>query len=95
MIVRTLNKYFRFPGDGDTPKPPLRGWGITSKKAMWKIDLNYITQTNSYVQLLATLCLFYPLLRDLRQTSTERFVKPAVVQDFCKREVVIVIGTHY
>ena len=38
-------------------------------------------------------CGFQPLLRDLRQTSTERFMKPAVVRDFLWREDVIVIGT--
>ena len=34
------------------------------------------------VQLLATLCVFVILLRDLRPTSTERVVKPAVERDF-------------
>ena len=41
---------------------------------MWLFDVNYLTQNNIYVQLLTTLCII-----DLRQTSTERFVKPAVV----------------
>ena len=50
---------------------------------MWMFDINNVTQNNSYIQLLATLCMFQPLLRDLRQTSTERFMKPAVVHDFC------------
>ena len=49
---------------------------------MWTFDVNYVTRENSYVQLLAPLRVFLPLLRDLRQTSTERFVKPAVVRDF-------------
>ena len=40
------------------------------------VCVNYVTWNNSYVQL------FHPLLRDLRQTSTERFVKPEVVRDF-------------
>ena len=48
---------------------------------MSTVDVNYVTQNNSYVQL-ATLRVFQPLLRDLRQTSTERYVKPAVVRDF-------------
>ena len=34
---------------------------------------------NTCVQLLTTTCAFQPLLRDLRQTSTERFVKSAFV----------------
>ena len=46
---------------------------------MWTFDVNHVTQNNSYMQLSATLYVFEPLLRDLRQTSTERFVKPAVV----------------
>ena len=50
---------------------------------MWTFDLNYVTQNNSYVQLLATQCLFQPLILDLRQTSNERFLKLAVVRDFC------------
>ena len=45
-------------------------------------DVDYITQNNSYVQLLAPLCMFQPLIHDLRQTTTEYFVKPAVVHDF-------------
>ena len=58
------------------------GWGITSKEPMWTFNLNDVTQNNSYVQLLATPCVFLPWLRDLHQTSTERFVKPAIVHDF-------------
>ena len=43
---------------------------------MWKcIYVNDLTQNNNYVQWLATLSV--PLSRDLRQTSTERFVKTA------------------
>ena len=49
------------------------GWGIPTKEPMWTFDVNYATQNNSYLQLLATLCAFQPLLRGLRQTSTERF----------------------
>ena len=51
---------------------------------------NHLTQNNSYVQHLATLYVFLHLLRDLRQTFTERFVKLAVVYDFW--EVFIAIG---
>ena len=37
-----------------------------------------------HCKLLATLCVFQPLLNcDLHQTSTERSVKPAVVRDVC------------
>ena len=48
---------------------------------MWKFHVNYVNQNNSYIQSLATLCKFLPSLRDLRQMSTERFMKPAVVGD--------------
>ena len=42
-------------------------------------DVNYVPQSNSSVQLLATLRVFQPFLRDVLQTSTELFVKSAVV----------------
>ena len=58
------------------------GVSITSNEPMWTFDVNYVTHNNSYVQLLVTLCVFQPLLRDLRQTFTKSFVKPAVVRDF-------------
>ena len=45
-------------------------------------DGNYVTQKNSYMQLLAPLCVVQPLIRDLCQTFTERFVKPVGVRDF-------------
>ena len=47
---------------------------------MWTVD---VIQNNSYIPLLATLCVFLPLLHDLRQMSSERFLKPTVVRDFC------------
>lgn len=49
---------------------------------MWTFLVNYVTQNNSYVQLLAMVCVFQPLLRDQSQLSTERFVKPAAARDF-------------
>ena len=49
---------------------------------MWAFDINYIMQNNTYVQLLAMLSMFQPLLHDLRQLSTEHVVKLAVVHDF-------------
>ena len=59
-------------------------WNSTGRVLpIWTVDVNDETQNNSYVQLLATLCVFQPLLRNLRQTSTKRFVKQAVVRDFC------------
>ena len=64
-----------------------------SKEPMWTFYVNYVTQNNSYIQLLATLCMFLPLLRNLRQTSTERFMKPAVVHDFCGGKVSLAL--HY
>ena len=54
---------------------------------MRTFDVDYVTQNNSYVQLLASLCVVLPLLRELRQTSTERPVKPAVVRDFCGAKI--------
>lgn len=42
-------------------------------------DINYVTQNNSYVHLLAMLCMFQPLFCDLHQTSNNCFVKLAVV----------------
>ena len=47
---------------------------------MWTFDVHHVIQNNSYMQLSAKLCVFEPLLRDLRQTSPERFVKPAVAR---------------
>ena len=43
-----------------------RGW----------FDVNYATQNNGDVQVLATLCIGLQLLCDLPETSTERFVEP-------------------
>ena len=54
---------------------------------MWEFDVNYVIQSNRYVQLLATLCVFQPLIRYLLKTSTERFVKPAGVCDFCGAKI--------
>ena len=45
VMVCTLINIFNVQG----------GWGITSKEPMWMFDVNYITQNNSYMQLLATL----------------------------------------
>ena len=56
---------------------------------MWAFVINYVTQNNSYVQLLTTLCVFQSLFRGLRQTSTERFVKPAVVRYFCGTKMLL------
>ena len=42
-----------------------------SMEPMWMFHINDISQKSSYV----------PLLHDLRETSTERFVKPAVVHN--------------
>ena len=78
-----IAKYSKFP-------PEDRG---TANEVMWTFGVNNVTQNNSYIQLLATLCELLPVLRDLRQTSTERFVKPAVVRDFSGREGVVTIGT--
>ena len=64
----------------------LLGWFVHKdklKEPMWTSDVNCVTQNNSIVQLLVPLCVFQPLLRDIRQTSTERFVEPAVVRDVC------------
>lgn len=49
---------------------------------MRTFDVDYVTQNVSYVQLLATPCVVLPLLHNLRQTSSERFVKRAIVNDF-------------
>ena len=46
--------------------------GFTSKEPTWSFYVNFVSQKNNSVQLLATLCLFQPLLRDLRQTSKRR-----------------------
>ena len=63
---------------------------------MWTFDVNYVTQYNRYVQLLATLYVFLPLLRDLCQVSTElRFVKPAVLRDFCRAKMSLPLAFHY
>ena len=43
-----------------------------SKEPMWSFYVNFVSQKNSSVQLLITLCLFQLLLRDLRQTSKRR-----------------------
>ena len=65
----------------------LPGGGILCEEPMWEFDVNYVIQNNRYVQLLATLCVFQPLLRDLLKTSTERFVKRAGVCDFCGAKI--------
>ena len=62
---------------------------------MWTFNVDYVTQKNSYVQLSATLCVFLPLLRDLRETSAERFVKPAVVRDFWGLKLSLPLAVHY
>ena len=72
MVISIHKTYLKYP----------RGWGITSKEPIWIFDINYVTQNNSYIQLLAPLCSFLPLFRDLCQTSTKCFVKSAVVHDF-------------
>ena len=59
----------KFLAHGENIRNSTGGWGIVSKEPMWTFDAN---QNNSYAQLLA-LCMFLPLLRDLRQTSTECF----------------------
>ena len=46
--------------------------GFTSKEPTWAFYINFVSQKNSSVQLLITLCLFQPLLRDLRQMSKRR-----------------------
>ena len=46
--------------------------GFTSKEPTWSFYVNFVSQKNSSVHLLITLCLFQPLLRDLRQTSKRR-----------------------
>ena len=49
---------------------------------MLTFDINDGIHENSCVQLLAPTGVFLPMLRDLRQTSSERFVKLAVVHDY-------------
>ena len=46
--------------------------GFTAKEPTWAFYVNFVTQKNNFVQLLATLYLFQPLLRDLCQTSKHR-----------------------
>ena len=65
------------------------------KESVWTFDVNYITWNNSYVQVLATLCVFQPLLRDLRQASNERFMKLAVVRDFFGTKMSVPLALHY
>ena len=74
-MVRTLKNKFAGVGWG--------GRGIMSKEPMWTFDVNYVTQNNSYVQLLARLCMFQPLLHDLL----------AVVYDFCGGKMSLAL--HY
>ena len=62
---------------------------------MWMFDVNDVTQNNSYIQLLAPLCVFLPLLHDLCQTSTDRFMKPAVVHDFWNIKLSLPLALHY
>ena len=83
MVVRTLKNIRNSPGR----------WGIKSKEPMWTFDINDVTQSNSYVQLLYPLCMFLSLSHDLRQTSTECFVKLAIVHDFCSMK--LSLGLHY
>ena len=59
---------------------------------MWMFYIDYITRNNSYVQLLATLCMFLPLLHDLCQMSTECFAKPAVVYNFWGVKLLLALG---
>ena len=59
---------------------------------MWPFD---VTHNNSYVQLFAPLRVFLPLLCDLCQTFTERFVKPAVVRDVCGAKMSLPLALHY
>ena len=69
VVVRTFVKNIRnSPG----------ALSFTSKEPVWTFD---VTRNNSYVQLLAPLPVFLPLLCDLCQRFTERFLKPAVVHD--------------
>ena len=63
MVVHAL-KIFEFPG---------------VEVLRQRNQCGRLTQKNSYMQLLAMLCAFQPLLRDLCQTSAKRFMKPAVV----------------
>ena len=56
---------------------------IASKESTRAFSVNFETQKNTYVQLFAMRCVFQPLLRGLRQTSTERFVKPTITRDLC------------
>ena len=60
---------------------------------MWTFDVNYVTQNNSYVQLLAILCVLQALLCDVYQTSMERFMKPTAVRDFCDTKMSL--SLHY
>ena len=55
---------------------------------IWTFDVNDITQNNSYVQLLVPLCVFLPLLCDLRQTYTKCSMKPAVVLDWAVQGII-------
>ena len=73
MVVRTKTNIRNSPGVGYYVEiAPMCTFGV-----------NCVTQNNSYVQMLAPLLVFLPLSRDLPQASTERFVKPEVVRDFC------------
>ena len=70
-------------GGGSCIKNIRNSPGVGILRILWTFDIDYVSQNNSYVQLFATRCVFLPLLRNLRQTFTERFVKPAIVRDFC------------
>ena len=56
-----------------------------SKEQMWAFDVKYIT----------IITIFKPLLCDLCQTSTERFMKPAVLHDFCGMKMSLPLALHY
>ena len=62
---------------------------------IWTFDVNDVTQNNSYTPLLPPLGVFLSLLRILRQTSTERFLKWAVVRDFWSVKVSLPLVLYY
>ena len=62
---------------------------------MCTFDVDSITQNNGYMQLLATLCMFLPLLRDLHQMSSECFMKPAVERNFWGVKVALPLALSY
>ena len=68
---------------------------MSSKEPNGMFNINYTTQNNSYMQLLATLGVFQPLLRDVHQTSTKRFVKPVVIHDFCGAKISLPLALQF